>query len=685
MNKDNYKNAINQIHASDELKEKTFEKIKSRKNRNYYLKPVSVCTAMLLAVFVFSFIYINNINKEIQEDKSDNIAKEEIDNLPRFKSIEEIREILADVNTSRDITKGEFFENQEEKLATSDALAIAENSTTSDFSTTNIQVENVDEADIVKTDGNYIYYISNNTVFIVDAKNLEIVSQINNISDSDNGQFSYSELYINNDKLIVLGNYNIYEKKMYRENENNQYKDVARITSSTSAEAIVYDISDKANPKVIREVSLDGNYRNSRMIGDNIYFISTKYANYYEGISDDEILPIIKDSVAVEDTKRIEATDIVYFGENKEYSYILVGGFNINNTEEVNVETFLGASDKIYASENNLYLTQVLYGPAYTYIGCKTVIYKFKLDNSNIKLQCKGEVEGYLNSQFSMDEYENNLRLATTITVSIEEPKEEVIGNIVRTTLGKNITTNNLYVLNENLEEIGKIENLADEEKIYSVRFIGKMGYIVTFQQVDPLFVIDLSDPTNPTIKGELKIPGYSSYLHPYDETHIIGIGNNVKSNGSGGVTTTNMKMSMFDVSDVENPKEIFSVDIGDSYAYSNITYNHKVLLYSKSRNLIGFPVTIREYSSRRDRNGFMLFKIDLTNNKFEKYGEILQEIDYRTNIDRAIYIDDILYTLSNYKIISYDLNTFEKIKELDLPENEVYNPTVIQDLATEE
>ncbi|MCX4275311.1 MAG: beta-propeller domain-containing protein, partial [Candidatus Gastranaerophilales bacterium] len=151
------------------------------------------------------------------------------------------------------------------------------------------------------------------------------------------------------------------------------------------------------------------------------------------------------------------------------------------------------------------------------------------------------------------DEYDGNLRVATTN--GYDEESE-----------------NQLYILDENLKEIGKIENLAKGEKIYSVRFIGKIGYIVTFKQIDPLFVIDLSNPTAPVVKGELKIPGYSSYMHPYDETHIIGIGYNTKSNGYGGVTNANMKMSMFDVSDLENPKEMFNINIGEKYASSEIT-----------------------------------------------------------------------------------------------------------------
>ena len=255
-----------------------------------------------------------------------------------------------------------------------------------------------------------------------------------------------------------------------------------------------------------------------------------------------------------------------------------------------------------------------------------------------------------------MDEYEGNLRIATTSGYD-----EKAV--------------NQLFILDENLQEIGRIDNMAKGERIYSVRFIGKVGYIVTFEQVDPLFVIDLSNPRNPEIKGELKIPGYSSYLHPYDETHIIGIGYNTKSNGYGGITTSNMKMSMFDVSDLSNPIEMFHVDIGGTSAYSDILYNHKALFEHKGKDLIGFPVTLREYRAKDDKDAFVLFHIDLEKG-FERYGEISKEIDYRTNIDRAIYIGDTLYTLADYEIRSYKLENLEELKTLKIEEYTTYRYT---------
>lgn len=640
-NKENYKKAIENIHASEKLKRQTFEKITENRKRKLNLKFVYAFASIAIVLSVGS-LYTKQIEKNNNPEipvVSNNQTAEKND-IPRFASLEELKEVLKE--NTREMYKGTAIIGG---LVVEDALATtnkAESITqdVQDYSTTNVQVANVDEADIVKTDGEYIYYVKGYKVYVVKADEMKIVSEIVEIRN-DNSSFAPREIYIKDNKLIILGNRHQLENQTFQNKIEGVLTDSYNVTSKNFAEAIVYDISDKENPKQERVVSIDGNYTNSRMIGDNLYFISNKYPYYHRSIGDEEILPICKDT-AVNSIKRIPATDIAYFPDTESYSYMLVAGFNINNQEEVNVETFFGASDTIYASENNLYITHM----DYSYRDSKTIIYKFNLKNSEIKFAAKGEIEGDLNNQFSMDEYEGNLRIATT------SYKEE--------------STNQLYVLDENLKEIGKIENMALDEKIYSVRFIGKVGYIVTFKEIDPLFVIDLSNPTNPEIKGELKIPGYSAYLHPYDENHIIGIGYNTKDNSRGGVTNTTLKMSMFDVSDVENPKEVFNVSIGNNYSYSNIMYNHKQLFYNKSKNLIGFPVALMEDNYRNDKDALVIYEIDLENG-FKKYGEISQKRDYLTNIDRAIYIGDVLYTLSETRINSYDLNTFEELKQLEL------------------
>ena len=672
MNKDNYRNAINQIHASDKLKEETLEKMKNNKhNKIAYIKYLSSVAAVIL-IFCMGFNFLNK--RQIEQPQlpiatNPNTTKKVAAELPRFKNMEELKEVLEERNENynRSTNSMGLLDSsansemvQEEANVKSDKVndIASTKSKEKDFSTTNVQVENVDEADIIKTDGDYIYYVASSKIYIIEAKELKIIAEIKMQDEIQKSVYPY-EIFINKDKLIVLAG--LYEQEKEQAKTSGEIGvpyDYARVMSQNTAVAMIYDISNKEKPELLRQLGLDGNYVNSRMIGDNVYFISSKNVYYYNNMKDDEILPRITDTASSENTKIVDCTDIAYFKDTDNYSYMLVGGFNINNNDDMSVETFFGASSDIYASEKNLYITQTKYDDYYK---SKTIIYKFYLDNSKISLTAKAEIEGYLNNQFSMDEYEGNLRVATTYYTN-KNSMINVLKEVITDEYVEPEYSNRLYVLDENLNEIGRIDDLAKDEKIYSVRFMQKMGYIVTFEEIDPLFVIDLSDPTNPQIKGELKIPGYSAYLHPYDETHIIGIGYNTKNNKYGGIITDNMKMSMFDVSDLENPKEMFSIDIGKDYTYSDVLYNHKVLFYKKSDNLIGFPVGYGGNSK------IAIYKIDLEKG-FEEYVEISEKFSY---MQRVIYIENVLYVLNNTSIISYDLKTFEKINELKLDDTQI-------------
>jgi len=257
-------------------------------------------------------------------------------------------------------------------------------------------------------------------------------------------------------------------------------------------------------------------------------------------------------------------------------------------------------------------------------------------------------------------------------------------------------------VLDESLNVVGKIEDIAPGEKIYSVRYAGNRAYMVTFKKVDPLFVIDLSNPQAPGILGKLKIPGYSDYLHPYDEHHLIGFGKDaveVASEAGGlgraGDTTAyyqGMKLALFDVSDVANPKELFTEHIGDRGTDSELLYNHKALLFSKERNLLAFPVTVMEVKDKGNKpedamkygefafQGAYVYQLDLTNG-FQLRGKITHMTDeellkagqtwvpYNRNVERALYIGDTLYTASQGLIKANDLNSLKEIGSLKLPE----------------
>ena len=437
-NKENYKNAINQIHPSEELKNQTFEKIvqKKKSKRIAITRYVAACAVFVICLSVGAF-YVKEkqvTNPVVIDEKPQTIANAEND-LPRFKDMDQLKEVIK--------TKGskDIYKNARSTLEIADAATTADSTTNeakSDFSQTNTQVSNVDEADIVKTDGKYIYYVAQEKVYIINSETLKQESVITLKEDKEN--IYPSEIYINKNKLIVLVNGNMV-KTMQTDVVSTDDEYTERISSNLEqmARAIVYDISDKENPKQVREVAIDGYYVNSRMIGDNLYFISSKNVWYYDGIKDDNILPLARDTAVSEKNQRIDCTKIAYFEGTKNNLFTMVAGFNTEKNEPATTETFYGASGEVYASENNLYIASV----DYSYNGFieretyKTTIYKFNLEDAKIKLQCKTEMEGNIKDQFSIDEYDGNLRVATTLG---SEDKTE----------------NRLYIYDKDLKEISK-------------------------------------------------------------------------------------------------------------------------------------------------------------------------------------------------------------------------------------
>lgn len=533
-------------------------------------------------------------------------------------------------------------------------------------SDTNVQVQNVDEADIVKVDDKYIYYVSGKKVVIIDAEKPETSEKIVEIN-FENEKFYPREIYVNNQKLIIVGNeYNDTVKTEFAEidsatNDMSIKEDIINVNDDSKSGVIIYDISNVKEPKEIRRVMVDGMYLSSRKIENYIYFVVNKYI-YTPGIKNnnleeleqyqDQYKPKYIDTAVGEDEKYIDYDNIYCLDGTDEANYLILVGLNIDNEEEAEIQTFLGAGQYVYSSEKNMYIAtnKITYGDDYEILSENTHILKVALNNGKFIFKAEADVNGQINNQFSMDENGDTFRIATTT------------GNIW--TIDEN-TSNNLYILNDKLEEIGKVAEFAKEEKIYSVRYVGDKAYVVTFKQTDPLFVIDLSNPSNPQILGELKIPGYSTYLHPYDETHLIGFGYDTKEDGTQ-ITTNGLKMVMFDISDLNNPKELFKINIGDSkYTYSELLFNHKALLFSKEKNIIAFP--IYSSSGRKSYTRAAIYEIDLEKG-FTLKGEIGTVTDNADeHINRIVFINDTYYTLSNSLVKAANMETLEVVKEIEI------------------
>ncbi|MGD6808839.1 MAG: beta-propeller domain-containing protein [Candidatus Bathyarchaeia archaeon] len=546
--------------------------------------------------------------------------------------------------------------------AQSPTLGIAFAGDTQEYSTTNVQVTGVDEADTVKTDGKYIYTLNTNyttepankiEIINADAQDPSVVGEI-----SFNSETSIAGMYLsqNGNKLAVLGsNYGnmlfFPTTRVYGEiSVTSNYVNVVKTF------IYVYDVSNKAEPALTRNLTLSGSYFNSRMIGNYVYTVVSQqaYAN-----NETVILPQICTNTV---SKDVAPTDIYYtYMQDSYFSYNTFAGLNImdDSQEPTDMTILMGGSSCMYVSTSNMYVTF----PDNT--GESTEIYRVAINGANLSFEAKGIVPGYILNQYSMDEYNNYFRVATTVSTGSWVNRDQ---------------HNNLYVLNMNLEITGKVENLAQGEQIYSARFAGDKAYLVTFKQVDPFFVLDLKDPTNPKVAGELKIPGYSSYLHPYNENYVIGLG---KENST-------VKLSLFDVTDMNNPTEIAKYVIGENadYAESTALYEPKAFLFDQQKQLLVIPVSITDYSytqplpdsepktsnssdisSDKDLivprmqisywQGAYVFKLS-PDNGFVLQGQVSHQTDdnnqnlywsYGDTIERSLYIGNTLYTVSNMMV----------------------------------
>lgn len=659
-NEEDFKKAFDKIQASDELKRKTIEKIENNKTKGnvYTLKlfPMLMsCAAVLLVIFAVGLFALQGDDLRVattnpitpkKQVKYEPLADENSEedrklDVKKFASEDELKKAIeksesrdyhtTTFNSAVDIAESAADSASDTTGASKSTNARMEN----DYSTTNVQVEGVDEADVVKTDGKTIFYLTNNKVYIVNANPLEEKAEIDLKEEmKDTSGLGLSSIYVSNNKLVLIG----YFSKKDKEIDDGYYP---YWTYKYYTFVKLYDVADPSNPKCTKSKYIEGNYLDSRLIGDYLYFVSNKtfYRYYDEELVVNDVLPTYYEDDGVVNT--IASTDIAYFPDSYSNSFMMISGINIKTGETSDIETIFGTSSTVYCSEKYMYLVR----RDYNYDKDRSYIYKIKLDEGKTEIVAKNKVRGYIINQFALDEYDGYLRIATS---------EENYNMFAQ----RYIQKNHMYVLDEDLIVIGKTDDYGRGERIYSVRFVNELAYVVTFKQIDPLFIMDLSNPSEPRITGELKIPGYSSYIHPYDEDHIIGIGYETEENRWGGVQNSALKMTMFDVSDIENPKEDFTITIGDYYSSSPVTTNHKALFFNKDKNLIGFPVS-------GDSKGFKVYKIE--KDKFKEYADLDDNSWYSYYDGRIIYIADKFYTLNSNEIVCYSMDDLTKLDVIQL------------------
>lgn len=519
------------------------------------------------------------------------------------------------------------------------------------FGTTNTQEKDVDEGDIIKTDGNYLYIANadDKSISIVDVTSKKMV-EVSQIDLKDNE--IVKEIYINGDKLVVVGHLQT-EHRTEKNEEYRIYDSLAYVEWDTVVK--VYDISDRNTPKLINEYSQQGGYNNSRMIGTKLYAISIYRVNVYNDDYRNTCVPEITVDGACE---RIPADCISIIEESESPTYAVVTTLDLNKDADPESTAILGECRDLYASSKGLFLCENIYTKKAEET---TKIYRFEYTDTGVKYKCAGVVDGYLNNQFSMSYDGKYFRVATTAN------KTKVDGDMVSMSVDDRV--NNLYILNNDMKIVGKVEDMAKGELIKSVRFVGNMAYVVTFRQTDPLFVIDLSNPEKPTVKGELKIPGFSEYLHPITENLLVGVGKDGTMTGTNG----DCKVSLFDVSNPYEPKEssVLKVSGGKAYCYSPVANNHKTYI-TLSDNEFAVPFSIDGYVYN-DNDGDYYIRYRLTEDGLCEVAR-LKVGDNSSQIMGATYVENTFYVVNNcYEnrtyVKAYDLTTNKEIDSIQTAE----------------
>lgn len=490
-------------------------------------------------------------------------------------------------------------------------------SSSTDYSQTNVREAGVDEGDVVKTDGKYLYILkSDSSVKIVDIQSseMELVSTVT----LDQLNESIEEIYLEDNQLILV-------TSGYNSSMEEQESDVYAVDRYTYAAVSVYDISDREHPQQTGRMTQEGTYRQSRKNGNYFYLLTQYSPSIGESVDDSDVMPLVNE-------EKVTVNNIYLPSDLNQPDYLVVSGTDLSDLQKpVSTKAIVSGASDFYMSTDSLYICC----QNWEHGKSSTQILKFLCVDGEITASNMAELPGYLNDTFSLDEYDGYLRVLTT-----EDGNGE---------------SNNLFVLDEDMNTISTIRDIASGETIRSARFVGDMGYFVTFRQTDPLFCVDLSEPESPEILSELKISGFSSYLHMYGENRLLGIGYEADEDTG---SQTGVKLSMFDISDPENVTEENKYVIKDAY-YLPLDYNYKAITIDADKNLIGF-VCDGEYMVFRydEEKGFEnLLTYTMSDNNYWDGQESC----------RGVYVGERFCVVDREKVMMFDMEQdFTLIDRLD-------------------
>ena len=594
--------------------------------------------------------------------------------MTRFASYWELQNFILKNSCGQNSNTAPFSSNAKASSSYSISTSVNPGSlssapTSPQHSGTNDQVQGVDELDTVKSDGHYIYSVDGNNLTIVQAyppSDAKVVSRIN-----VNG--TLEGIFVDGNRIAVLtndgydpfpsgstyfgtscGNGGSMLSWTMPASRGSYPRQSAPLTSSIR----VYDTSDHSNPFLKTTVTVNGTFVDARLIGDSVYMISNQAAYCCS--------PIVLPMTLVNGKAFPTAASTVYHSDIQDtlQSFTSVVGLNIvlENTRPI-VSTFLiGTSSTIYVSLRNIYLTSPM-------ITGETAVHRVSLDGAKASYSGTGVVPGHVLNQFSMDEYNGYFRMAT-------------VNSGWRT--GSNQLGTNVYVLDSSLHVYGRLEGLAPSESFYAARFLGDRAYLVTYLRMDPLFVIGLDKPSSPQLLGKLEIPGVSDYLQPYDETHLIGLGQSSTVVGwENAALFQGLKVSMFDVSNPTEPKETSKYLMGDRGSDSPALRDHKAVLFERSLNLLVIPVMLAMQASNSTTSSWGMnpvvwqgaFVFHVASNEISFRGGIthlpkLTVPGYVNNsylVTRSLFIGNVLYTLSHQLIRMNSLTDLSDLGSVQL------------------
>lgn len=610
------------ITAPQDLNESTVRNMIEGKRQNrigFYqtkrfktLLSTAACIAAVVTVFAAA-------NSQIFNDIiGDALPQAQV--LNSFNDIGELKSMVADIEENPYYNEGEMGGNAAGEMLIKNPVEGATSYDKSDYAATNKQVDAVDEADILKNDGRYIYVVGheNNScvkIYKPNGSEPELVSIVDETSFTGYTEEALQSdgTYVSNETIVDLYVYNdilvINTIKTLQNAEHYDYYSIAHI----------YDISDIKSPKEINSFSQSGELLTSRLIDNRLYIVSKVWLSGRECKTNADYIPYTGN--AVDNRKEQVSLNSIYHGSNPGFPiYLMICAIDIETGEKIaEPKAVFGASCDIYCNENNMYIAMTaLYAKDAATdkpIDTQLEIVKLSLGKKSIRIAAKGCIAGLTSNQFSMDEKDGNLRIATT--------SYDINGR----------ETNNLFVLDKKLKQIGEITGFAENESIRAVRFIDDTAYVVTYKQTDPLFVIDLKNPKEPQIKGEVKISGFSNMLVPADNHMLLGIGQSDDENSG-------LKLVLFDISDKEHPRVADSYVISD--AYSEAQYNHLALAANYSEGYFAIPLGIIDDVAKTGA-----ITIQVKNGKIEISNQFM--IESQQQITRCTYVDNVLYATDYY------------------------------------